>query len=202
MWWGHSSTSLNMFGGGSLYCEVQCIMNNDHMVPPLTRQTDAQDWKHYLPGTSLAGSNRTPRLSDIHQCYLVCYILNKLLCYAPHLSTVIKCDVLSVNLWRHYSNRPRARLHWTYRRRRGSRTLSRTLKTTPRNQYIFFFLKFCLGYLFFLLGHWYRCFGRLVTSALNFKVRVHPSLACMLHHLHTMGLLLVWYLLTSRCPVW
>ena len=44
--------------GESLYSEVQCIMVNDYMGPPLDRQTDTYNWKHYLSATSLAGGNK------------------------------------------------------------------------------------------------------------------------------------------------
>ena len=40
------------------------------------------------------------------------------------------------------------------------------------------FLKFFLGDISFLRGHWYPWFGILVTSTLDFKARLDPSLAC------------------------
>ena len=41
------------------------------------------------------------------------------------------------------------------------------------------FFKIFWGTQFLLWGHWYPCFGLLVTSALGFKARVdHPLLAC------------------------
>ena len=39
-----------------------------------------------------------------------------------------------------------------------------------------FFLKFFGGHESFLWGHWYPCFGLLVTSALGFKARVGSAL--------------------------
>ena len=42
-----------------------------------------------------------------------------------------------------------------------------------------FFFKHFGGHMSFLWGHWYPCFGLLVTSALGFKARV-DSLACFL----------------------
>ena len=39
------------------YNEVQWIMGNCHVGPPIW--TDKQDWKHYLPATSVAGGNNT-----------------------------------------------------------------------------------------------------------------------------------------------
>ena len=53
-----------------------------------------------------------------------------------------------------------------------------------------------------LWGHWYTCFGLLVTSALGFNTRMEP-LTCMLHRLCTMDTTdspLVWHLLTSWWP--
>ena len=60
---------------------------------------------------------------------------------------------------------------------------------------IFFFA----GNQSFLWGHWYPCFGLLVTSVLGFKPRV-DTLACVLHYLHAMDSpdsSLVRHLLTS-----
>ena len=53
------------------------------------------------------------------------------------------------------------------------------LNPLVRNYYYFIFLKIFGGHMSFLWGHWYPCFGLLVTSALGFKARV-DSLACFL----------------------
>ena len=42
------------------------------------------------------------------------------------------------------------------------------------------FLKIFGGHESFLWGHWYPCFGLLVTSPLGFKARVDPLLVCFL----------------------
>ena len=65
-----------------------------------------------------------------------------------------------------------------------------------------FFFMFGEHQSFFCGGHWYSCFGNLVTSALDFKARVDP-LTCMLHCLCTVESLvspLVRHLLTSWRP--
>ena len=57
---------------------------------------------------------------------------------------------------------------------------------------------FFVGHESFLWGHWYPCFGLLLTSALGFKAMV-DSLACTLPHLCTTDSSdspLVWHLLT------
>ena len=50
---------INGWEAGFLYTEVQCIMGNGHTVPPTPtdRQSDAHNWKHYLPITLLASGN-------------------------------------------------------------------------------------------------------------------------------------------------
>ena len=54
--------------------------------------------------------------------------------------------------------------------------------------------------MFFLWRHWYPCFGLLVMSALGFKVRVDPSLACLLTAMDSSDSPVVWQLLTSWWP--
>ena len=46
--------------------------------------------------------------------------------------------------------------------------------------YLFLFLLIFGVHESFLWGHWYPCFGLLVTSPLGFKARVDPLLACFL----------------------
>ena len=60
-----------------------------------------------------------------------------------------------------------------------------------------------VGHKSFLWGHWYPCFGLLVTSALGFKVRV-DSLTCMLPRLcttwqHGMAAELSWSTYLQTC---
>ena len=52
----------------------------------------------------------------------------------------------------------------------------------------------------FLWGHWYPCFGLLVTSALGFKPKLDPlaCVLCCLHATESSDLPLVRYLLTSE----
>ena len=80
----------------------------------------------------------------------------------------------------------------------GSQLLDQ-LKTTlsARNKWVawtskffWFFLAICfVGHDSFFWGHWYHCFGLLVTFALGFKARV-DSLACVLPCLRTTSKLL------------
>ena len=58
---------------GPMWGEVQCIMGNGHMGPPVNIQTHIHDWKHNLPATSLAdGKNiRTSQnvvVTEAHYC--------------------------------------------------------------------------------------------------------------------------------------
>ena len=48
---------------GSLYGEAQCIVGNSNIGPPLVdTMTDSHDdWKHYLPVTSLTGGNNATK---------------------------------------------------------------------------------------------------------------------------------------------
>ena len=54
---------------GAVCSEVQCIMDNGNMDTPMDRMMYRHDWKHYLPATSLVGSNnrlcKMKRLSNI-----------------------------------------------------------------------------------------------------------------------------------------
>ena len=52
------------------------------------------------------------------------------------------------------------------------------------------------GHKFFLWGHWYPCFGLLVTSALSFKAGV--DVLCSFSLVWSSDLPLVWYLLMFR----
>ena len=49
-------------GGGSLCGEVQYIQGNGHIGPPFPWQNDRHNWKHCLPTTLLAGSNKLRKL--------------------------------------------------------------------------------------------------------------------------------------------
>ena len=74
-------------------------------------------------------------------------------------------------------------------------------------QFFFFFFKFLEDMSPFLWGHWYPCFGLLVTSPLGFKARVGSALFELSRGIPVMLHVpwdspLVWHLLTSWWPAW
>ena len=71
----------------------------------------------------------------------------------------------------------------------------------------FFSFQIFGGHGSFLLGHWYPCFGLLVTSPLGFKVRVGSALFELSRGVHVMLHVpwdspLVWHLPTYWRPAW
>ena len=94
--------------------------------------------------------------------------------WIPHLWDFLTCAqrIPPIHLWCHTC--------WQYSSQHGRAFSTHTVADIFTN-----FLKIFVGHKSFLWGHWYPCFGLLVTAALGFKARM-DSLACVLPRLHTM----------------
>ena len=79
--------------GRELYSEVQCIIGNGHMGPPIHRLTNRHDWKHYLPAPSLAGGKN--QAWDEQNRRLIPY----------HFVSIQLCPLLDVSkYWKQFSS--------------------------------------------------------------------------------------------------